>query len=132
MVYTNQLFENKEFEFPPPPMWLTWMQSWEWDPKARTYTQTKNRGNIRHQESLAKAKNYVGRYAQNGKWTLSWAIYEWTGSKYELRYKANENEKKADHPLWSTVIRMTKLTGRDATEEELDEAMRSIMEAIGE
>lgn len=128
MVYTNKTFPNKEFEFPPPPLWLTWTQTTTWDPKTRKHVQD-GKGQVRHQDSLQKAKHYLGRVRSDGTFWYSWAVYEWTGERYELRHSAEAGDKKADHPLWQRKLSKALLSTRDLTDNELDEALASIANA---
>lgn len=132
MVYSNKEFPNKEFEFPAPPLWLTWYgYSEKWDPQQRKHVTIKgSTGPVRHQDSLAKCKKYLtGFGSYDGKWRVDWAIYEWTGEKYELRYSAKKGERKADHPLWKQTIKKHKLMARDVTSDEEAEALASILGA---
>lgn len=121
MVYTNKPFPNSEFEFPPPPSWLTWIG-----------TEGDGKGKIRHQDSLAQCKKYLTGWCSYGsdEWYYDWAMYEWTGTKYELRYSGKKGEHKRKHPLWKEVIKKSSITGRDATDEELEETLQSILGAI--
>lgn len=131
MVYSNKEFPNKEFEFPPPPLWLTWYGfSEKWDPKQRKHVTIKgSTGPVRHQDSLAKSKKYLTGFADYNttKWRVDWAIYEWTGEKYTLRYSGKKGERKSDHPLWKTPIKKHQLQARDVTDDEFQEALASVM-----
>lgn len=120
------------------------------------YAAHKGKGKVRHLMSLDRAKKRVSGYAVSkrnleylnnqqrpeyrvpapngtwmvGEWTEDWAIYEWTGEKYELRYEGKRGGFKDDCPLFQTPVKKNagaKL--RVVPESDIEAAKRSILEA---
>ena len=93
MTYSQKLYPRDEFEFPAPPLWLTWKGCYGQE----------GQGITRHHDTLTKAKKYVScRAWKHGCWTEPWAIYEWDGSagKYILAYDGEAGQAKVDNPLF--------------------------------
>lgn len=133
MVYTNKKFPRRELDFPAPPKWLTWVQEQEYELRSGRWEAKpgSNEGVIRHQDSLSKAKSYVGKWASEyhgGMWGVDWGIYEWDfdKQKYIERYHGKAGQLRTDHPLWSKRIKKADLT-RDLPDEEIQAAVESIL-----
>lgn len=130
MVYSIQQFPNKEYEFPPPPLWLTWVQGGVW---RNGQYHNEGDGQVRHQSSLQKAKKYIsgygGRY-HGGLWVVDWAIYKWENDRYVLQYQGKQGETKKDHPLWLTKLGKAQATVRDLDDDELAATLASIQAAL--
>lgn len=136
MTYSNELFDNIPAHFPPPPAWLTWTQSDEGgfrdDPTTgrRAYFRTKlDTGKLRHHDTIQTAKKNVTWTGRDGFFTYNWAIYEWVGDHYELRFSGKVGEEKATNPLFvKGTVRSKKSTPIQVVgDDEMDRALRSIM-----
>lgn len=121
MVYSNTPYEQKESDFPPPPMYLSWMNDWD-------YRQNQGKGQIRHHDSLKSVRRYVGRWTDGaGRWYRDWAIYEWDGKKYVLLYEGRQNQLKADTDLFDTPLKGGVAPAREADPDDIDAAIASIL-----
>lgn len=132
MVYTNKQFPNDETQFPPPQRWLTWMaysmNGQQWDATARKWVAVGPDalvGQVRHHFDLAKAKGYI-RGDGEGKFYVTWVIYEWDGQRWVERYSGKRGEVRKDHPLWGVKVAAKDLA-RDITDEEIEAVRLSIL-----
>ena len=125
MSYTQKRFPNKESEFPAPPRWLLWSE----------YYQDGRGGQIRHLDTLQKAKKYVSPYVGNQRrdqvtFRYDWSIYEWDGAKWVERYSAKAGDKKIDNPLFRKRVSPKGEKVRDVAEDDLAAALASVMAAV--
>lgn len=131
MSYSLKLHPPVESEFPAPPQWLVWVEDTRqvFDKVTRTYSsppEREGKGQVRHVASLQKAKKYVGQYAWSGTWAVNWRIYEWTSDRYVERFRGAPKDRKADHPLFQTLVRKDEAV-RDVPDDEVEAAIASIV-----
>ena len=120
MVYSNTRYDNRQADFPEPPLWLTWQGNGRYDNDAQ--------GTVRHHSSLQGARKYVGRYRYAGQFWGDWAIYKWTGKKYTKLYEGYKTDDPSTHPLFRKKIKdLDSAPEREADEEELEAAIQSIL-----
>ena len=142
MAYTQKRFTNDESEFPTPPLWLLWYSDVKHaqgvrNPDGSYHRESKgtlDQGQIRHHPTLQKCKKgvYLGGPAGRKVFWNDWAIYEWTGERYEKRYEGFQGETNTHNPLFSKGVARdgTHNPSREVLDEELEEALASIRSAI--
>lgn len=123
MAYSMKKMPNEQLEFPAPPLWLLWTADYK-DPSV---------GQVRHHPSLQKCKAAVYRRPFDGggdrTFWRDWAIYEWTGEEYELRYSGKDGEPSVNHPLFKERVRADG-KGREPSQAAVDAALESILGAM--
>lgn len=129
MVYSNMKYPQKQSEFPPPPLYLTWIEDWSYSYTLGVYAVAKDgTGVLRHHESLKKARRYLGRYEYGGKgWSRDWALYEWNGKKYIQIAEGLKGGSKKDVPLFAKPLKDGEAPPREADEDDVNEAIKSIL-----
>jgi hypothetical protein len=142
MSYSLDKHPNAPYEFPPPPPFLVWTQSYKYDYTTRTHTKL-NEGQVRHIADLSKAKTRVRQYCKphrywnplgnEDEFHTDWAVYHWNAEKgeYELQYEGRTGEKIATNPLFATrLTKGEKHKPRPGLEAEVEQALASIASAL--
>lgn len=141
MSYSLSKMINDPTEFPPPPQWLVWVASYQYN-RAQQRHDVAREGQVRHVPDLNKAKRRVSDYtsydADNGRhqreiFGADWAIYEWDQRKktYVLRYEGATGELRSTNDLFAKPLPGgEKHTPRRALDLEIEEAIASITETI--
>jgi hypothetical protein len=129
MSYIQRTFPNAEYEFPEPPKWLVWYETYAW--RQGGYQST-GQGQVRHYYDLQKAKKSIspGNY-NGGRFTHDWAIYQWDGNRYVRHFSGKSGDHKDQNPLFQMRVRKDD-KGRDVVvdENEVEQALASIREAV--
>lgn len=131
MVYTQSLYPNDAAHFPAPPQYLVWRRQhsvYNYDTR-RHEDLAEVRGQVRHVESLQKAKknvSYSDKYHPDGFW-CDWAIYKLDDQgQYQLIYSGKKGEKKKDNALFRMQVPKENTKGHptlEPTEDEIAEAL---------
>lgn len=117
MSYSQKTYPNDEAVFPRPPEWLVWYGS---------YAGGAREGQIRHYDTLTKAKKHVSTY-NNAAFYSDWAIYHWNGEKYTRQYDGKQGEQKNDNPLFQERIPAGTSRPREVDEDDMQAAIASIL-----
>ena len=120
MVYSNKEYNRTGETFPPPPMYMSWID-----------VMGTGKGRLRHHDSLKAAKKYVAQYTTGEHWGRSvaegcfardWAILVWANGDYTELHGAAQGDRQQDNALFKT-------NRRTAEQRELDAAIASIRSA---
>lgn len=110
MSYSQARMPNDVDFFPEPPPWLVWFSDGYWSADEGKHItrdgSRRDRGQVRHYPTLAKAKKQIAPYGRKHRpkdevvFFNDWAIYKWEGDEYVLKFSGQSGEKVDGHPLW--------------------------------
>lgn len=126
MGYSQRLVAQDPRLFPPPQRWLVWQQAIRWKDGYRCVLQE---GQLRHFESLQKAKKYVSPSGyRDNKFYTDWAIYHWDDERgWVEQYAGKSGQHKKDNRLFQTRVRNDQPAIPLVADEDVEAAIASIL-----